>query len=94
MNPDGYESALVAGASGRYNAKGVDLNRNFPSRLKGRVPKQPIQPESQAIMAWSKAIPFVLSANLHGGTNLGRFALLFKKVSFFSKLSMGRSSEF
>lgn len=35
MNPDGYEISKegdVYGAQGRANAKGVDLNRNFPDQ--------------------------------------------------------------
>uniref|UniRef100_A0A914Z7U6 Peptidase M14 carboxypeptidase A domain-containing protein n=1 Tax=Panagrolaimus superbus TaxID=310955 RepID=A0A914Z7U6_9BILA len=71
MNPDGYERAQEGDAMtgpGRDNANGIDLNRNFPRRKAG-APVQ-VQPETLRIMEWSKSVPFVLSANLHGGTNI------------------------
>jgi len=71
MNPDGF----VLGS--RFNANGVDLNRNFPSyvlenadgnifdgdslRAVGR------QPETRAVMEWSAGESFNASANYHGG---------------------------
>ena len=73
MNPDGYAKAMgkpspiVFGA--RENANNVDLNRNFPPRFKNRKPSEDmLQSETLAIMAWSNMNPFVLSANLHGGS--------------------------
>ncbi len=78
MNPDGYE--LVQ----RANANGIDLNRHFPSwsidftdtaydgAPLGDGPKQP---EVAAIMQWSAANSFVLSANLHGGALLVNYPL-------------------
>ncbi|GAB4369686.1 MAG: hypothetical protein Kow0042_11550 [Calditrichia bacterium] len=55
----------------RYNANGVDLNRNFPDRINdpnntpyGR------EPETQAMMALAVAQNFVMSANFHGGTQV------------------------
>uniref|UniRef100_A0A914P3X7 Peptidase M14 carboxypeptidase A domain-containing protein n=1 Tax=Panagrolaimus davidi TaxID=227884 RepID=A0A914P3X7_9BILA len=71
MNPDGYERAREGDqmvGPGRDNANGIDLNRNFPKRKIG-APVQ-VQPETLRIMEWSKSVPFVLSANLHGGTNI------------------------
>ncbi|CAI4221378.1 unnamed protein product [Auanema sp. JU1783] len=73
MNPDGYEKAYEgddSGLDGRKNANGIDLNRSFPSRFPNFFPSVHMQPETQAIMDWSKQIPFVLSANLHGGTTI------------------------
>ncbi|CAI2357868.1 unnamed protein product [Caenorhabditis sp. 36 PRJEB53466] len=73
MNPDGYERASEgdhSGITGRQNANGKDLNRNFPSRFPNYYPTSDIQPESIAIMNWTRQVPFVLSANLHGGTTL------------------------
>ncbi|XP_070385980.1 carboxypeptidase M-like isoform X2 [Dermacentor albipictus] len=68
MNPDGYAAAKEGycyGSTGRENARGVDLNRNFPNRF--NTVKQEEQPETAAVRAWSHEIPFVLAANLHGG---------------------------
>lgn len=49
----------------RYNARGFDLNRNFPDHFKTNNKQQ--QPETKAVRDWIERIPFVLSANLHGG---------------------------
>ena len=68
MNPDGWESSHegCTGIKGRFNANGVDLNRNFPDPYDGQTNE--LQPETQAVMNWIHQEPFVLSANLHGGT--------------------------
>ncbi|XP_057694558.1 carboxypeptidase D [Corythoichthys intestinalis] len=69
MNPDGYEAAHEGderGYRGRNNSNNVDLNRNFPDQF--ATIKEPRQPETIAVMNWLKSIPFVLSANLHGGS--------------------------
>ncbi|KAM7413254.1 hypothetical protein PAMA_020570 [Pampus argenteus] len=69
MNPDGYEAALegdVKGYKGRANANSIDLNRNFPDQF--TTIKDARQPETIAVMTWLKSNPFVLSANLHGGS--------------------------
>ncbi|KAJ3590658.1 hypothetical protein NHX12_008607, partial [Muraenolepis orangiensis] len=69
MNPDGYEVARegdVKGYTGRNNSNNFDLNRNFPDQFVTIT--EPRQPETVAVMNWLKSIPFVLSANLHGGT--------------------------
>lgn len=60
MNPDGFESGPV-----RTNKHGNDLNRNFPSRFGN---DQALEPETNAIIEWSKKYPFVMSANFHGGS--------------------------
>lgn len=49
---------------------GVDLNRNFPDQF-GQE-ENSIQAETQALMDWIKSEPFVLSANLHGGSVVAR----------------------
>uniref|UniRef100_A0A914EF47 Peptidase M14 carboxypeptidase A domain-containing protein n=1 Tax=Acrobeloides nanus TaxID=290746 RepID=A0A914EF47_9BILA len=69
MNPDGYEKAHEGDEySGRGNANGVDLNRNFPIRRDRPGPRTEV--ETRLIMEWIMSIPFVLSANIHSGTTL------------------------
>lgn len=73
MNPDGYDRSKVGcryevpSKRGRLNANNFDLNRNFPDEMIKNDPDASTQPETQAVMIWSKEEPFVLSANLHGG---------------------------
>ncbi|XP_076027482.1 carboxypeptidase D [Genypterus blacodes] len=69
MNPDGYEVAQegdVQGYKGRNNTNNFDLNRNFPDQFVSI--KEPRQPETVGVMNWLRSVPFVLSANLHGGS--------------------------
>ncbi|XP_011647483.1 carboxypeptidase D-like [Pogonomyrmex barbatus] len=76
MNPDGYEISKegdVYGAKGRANAMGVDLNRNFPDHYEINDYNRHQQPETKAIMDWIARIPFVLSANLHGGALVANY---------------------
>ena len=73
MNPDGFEHADEGdcdGIKGRSNAKGLDLNRNFPDQFTNwhSFKLRSAQPETQALMRWIYKYPFVLSANLHGGS--------------------------
>uniref|UniRef100_T1J6F0 Peptidase M14 domain-containing protein n=1 Tax=Strigamia maritima TaxID=126957 RepID=T1J6F0_STRMM len=76
MNPDGFEMAQQgdrAGLTGRPNAHMIDLNRNFPDQYV-KTPDNDIQePETTAVMTWIKTFPFVLSANLHGGSLVANF---------------------
>ncbi|KAK6727115.1 hypothetical protein RB195_005049 [Necator americanus] len=79
MNPDGYEHGQVGdrvGYMGRSNENNVDLNRNFPAMFPahretsgGTDP----EPETLAVMKWMKQYPFVLSANLHGGSLVANY---------------------
>ncbi|XP_034556524.1 carboxypeptidase D isoform X1 [Notolabrus celidotus] len=69
MNPDGYEVANEGdenGYRGRNNSNNFDLNRNFPDQFVTIT--EPRQPETVAVINWMKSLPFVLSANLHGGS--------------------------
>jgi carboxypeptidase D len=70
MNPDGYEGVR------RGNGNNLDLNRNFPiwgSEFAGTIFEDEAlgatgrEPETAAIMEWTAANSFVLSANFHGG---------------------------
>ncbi|KAL4715300.1 hypothetical protein ACJJTC_010870 [Scirpophaga incertulas] len=76
MNPDGYERSRVgdySSARGRANAHNIDLNRNFPDQFGPTKDNQTPEPETLAVMNWSLATPFVLSANLHGGALVANF---------------------
>lgn len=66
MNPDGYERA------NRENAHNVDLNRNFPDQFFPYLNRNH-EPETSAVMKWITSLPFVLSANLHGGSIVANY---------------------
>jgi carboxypeptidase M len=68
MNPDGFAVSREGdclGVQGRYNANGLDLNRNFPDLFK--KDRNVAQPEALAMEEWLRNNNFVLSACLHGG---------------------------
>jgi len=69
-NPDGtYQggNGSVYGAT-RFNALGVDLNRNYADPDDGQHPDGKVyQSETKAFMNFAKAHHFVMSANFHGG---------------------------
>ncbi len=73
FNPDGTyrgQDTTVAGAT-RYNANGVDLNRNFPDPNGNNHPDgNEYQPETLALMNFASNRHFVMSANLHTGSEL------------------------
>jgi hypothetical protein len=74
MNPDGREMRPAS----RYNARGYDLNRSFPtrqsillsSRLYGASLATNVPPEVLHIMSWTESHNFSLAANLHTGVRL------------------------
>jgi hypothetical protein len=72
-NPDGTYNGgnnSVYGAI-RYNANGVDLNRNFPDPEDGAHPDgNSYQAETVAMMNYGRAHHFVISANFHGGAEV------------------------
>ena len=72
-NPDGtYHggNGTVYGAT-RYNANGVDINRNFPDPAAGPHPDgHTWQPETIIMKTLAENNNFVLSANFHGGTEV------------------------
>merc|ERR1739838_1184461 len=70
MNPDGFETAKEGSCEGRgrENANGVDLNRDFPDQFVAKSQTASHQKEMVALMNWIRSTPFVLSANLHGGS--------------------------
>ena len=61
------------GVRGRENNNGQDLNRDFPDQFDASIGRRERQPESAAVIAWSLAHPFVLSANLHGGSLVANY---------------------
>ena len=79
MNPDGFEIAEEGNCgqkqgdsdkSGRENANGKDLNRDFPDQFLNwnDFNLKNAQPETREMMRWIYKMPFVLSGNLHGGS--------------------------
>lgn len=72
-NPDGYE------AGNRYNASGLDLNRNFPDPSEQSDDRFDSEegraPETLALMAWIMERPAAVSANFHTGSQLVNYPL-------------------
>lgn len=58
---------------GRNNANDIDLNRNFPDRLSDKNLPGKFEPETVELMRWIQLYPFVLSANLHGGSLVANY---------------------
>lgn len=76
MNPDGYSRAeLNSARDGRENARGIDLNRNFPDRFGQSTVHSTGEREAEtlAIIAWVQQYSFVLSANIHNGALVANY---------------------
>lgn len=74
MNPDGYSIARVGDREsvlGRYNAKHVDLNRNFPDHFDTVPIVRAV--ETEAVIRWIHQYPFVLSCNIHNGALVANY---------------------
>lgn len=72
-NPDGLYAAgdnTVSGAT-RFNANGIDLNRNYPDPKSGDHPDgNAWQIETQHFMALAESQNFTMSANSHSGSEV------------------------
>lgn len=87
MNPDGFEVAsegTCQGGQGRYNARGFDLNRNYPDYFKQNNKRS--QPETEAVKEWIAKIQFVLSGNIHGGAMVASYPFDNTPNSIFSSV--------
>jgi len=79
MNPDGYAISQVgdvAGVQGRYNAKHVDLNRDFPDQYdseRALSQSRTRATETRAVLKWIQSYPFVLSSNIHNGALVANY---------------------
>lgn len=68
MNPDGSKRKQ------RANAKGYDLNRNFPDWTIGEINSEATrQAETKAVMKFQASRNFSLSANFHGGAVVANY---------------------
>ena len=63
--------------SGRHNAAGVDINRDFPSWNETSKTRADLEagraPETVAAMEWILDRPFVLSINFHDGAVVANY---------------------
>lgn len=69
-NPDGtyFGGDNTVSSARRYNANGVDLNRDFPDPRIGA--NTPYQAETQIMMDFAEEHNIVMSANFHGGAEV------------------------
>ncbi len=72
-NPDGtyYDGDSSLAGAIRYNAQGIDLNRNFPDLVEGPHPDgNDYAVENVAMMQFLQKHHFVMSANFHAGAEV------------------------
>jgi PKD repeat protein len=75
-NPDGAYNGgdLTVSGAIRYNANGIDLNRNYPDPEDGLHPDGEVyQPETEIFMGFADTLDFVMAANFHGGAEVANF---------------------
>ncbi len=75
-NPDGtyHDGDSSVNGATRYNANGVDLNRNYSDPQAGQHPdNHNWQPETQAFMTIAGEHHFVMSCNMHSGNEVANY---------------------
>ena len=74
------------GKTGRFNANGMDLDRDFPKWYESKasiIARSGFEPETLALMSWSLNQPAVLSANLQVTLNLTLTLTLSARHTFY-----------